>query len=205
MPARALLLARSQDGGSVGPALDCPAMSRYVAFLRGINVGGHRVSSADLRSHLGELGFRDVITFRASGNVVFTAAGASEEELTGRIEKALAKSLGYEVPVFLRSVAEVRAIAGHEPFPAALVRASGGKLQVSLLPAKPPAGARKKVLGMATDEDRLAIRGRELYWLPSGGMLESALDLKAIESLIGPSTRRTKNMLEQIAAKHCPE
>jgi hypothetical protein len=55
---------------------------------------------------------------------------------------------------------------------------------------------------MSTDADRLAIEGRELYWLPSGGMLDSALDLEAIESLLDRSTRRTKATIEQIAAKH---
>jgi uncharacterized protein (DUF1697 family) len=178
-------------------------MSLFVAFLRGINVGGRRVSGNDLRTCLGALGLTDVTTFRASGNVVFTADGGSEDELTARIEKALAKSLGYEVPVFLRSGAEVRAIAGHEPFSPAEMRRLGGKLQVSLLPAAPPAAARKKVLGMATDEDRLAIRGRELYWLPSGGIMKTALDLDGIEKLIGPSTRRTKGVIEDIAVRYC--
>jgi len=178
-------------------------MSLYVAFLRGINVGGHRVGSTDLRGHLEELGLTDVATFRASGNVVFTASGASEKQLIGRIEKGLAKSLGYEVPVFLRSGAEVRAIARHDPFSAADLSRLGGKLQVSLLPAAPPAGVRKQVLAMATDEDRLAIRGRELYWLPSGGIMKTALDLDAIDRLIGPSTRRTKGVIEDIAARYC--
>ena len=82
--------------------------------------------------------------------------------------------------------------------------ASKGKLQVSLLPKKPTAAARKKVLALATEEDRLAIEGRELYWLPSGGMLESELDLKAIEDALGPGTMRTKGTIEQIAAKTAP-
>jgi uncharacterized protein (DUF1697 family) len=169
-------------------------MSLYVAFLRGINVGGHRVGSNDLRAHLEELGLTDVATFRASGNVVFTAGRASEKQLTSRIEKGLAKSLGYEVPVFLRSGAEVRAIARHDPFSAADLHRLGGKLQVSLLPAAPSAGVRKQVL---------AIRGRELYWLPSGGIMKTALDLDAIDRLIGPSTRRTKGVIEDIAARYC--
>ena len=46
---------------------------------------------------------------------------------------------------------------------------------------------------------------RELYWLPSGRMLETTLDLKAIERLLGPLTMRTKNTVEQIAAKHFAE
>ncbi len=68
---------------------------------------------------------------------------------------------------------------------------------------KPTAAAKKKVLALASDEDLLAIEGRELYWLPSGGLLESGLDLKAIEALLGTDTRRTMGTIEQIAAKYC--
>jgi hypothetical protein len=55
---------------------------------------------------------------------------------------------------------------------------------------------------MASEEDLLALDGRELYWLPRGGMLESSLDLDAIDALLGRSTRRTKGTIEQIAAKY---
>jgi uncharacterized protein (DUF1697 family) len=114
----------------------------------------------------------------------------------------LGESLGYEVPTFLRSDVELRAIAAHDPFEARLVEASAGKLQVSLLLKEPVAKARKEVLAMSTDEDRLAIEGRELYWLPSGGTIDSELDLKAIGSALGLATMRTKGTIDQIAAKH---
>ena len=55
---------------------------------------------------------------------------------------------------------------------------------------------------MSTDEDRLAIEGRELYWLPSGGTIDSELDLKTIGSALGLATMRTKGTIERIAAKH---
>ena len=67
--------------------------------------------------------------------------------------------------------------------------------------AKPSPGAKKTVLALADDDDRLAIRDRELYWLPSGGLMESQLDQDAIEAVLGLSTRRTKGTMEQVAAK----
>ena len=72
-----------------------------------------------------------------------------------------------------------------------------------MLAQKPTAAARKKALALATDEDRLAIEGRELFWLPSGGTIDSALDLKAIEKALGQGTERTMGTIEQIATKHC--
>lgn len=183
-------------------------MSEYAAFLRGINVGGHRISSGELRARFEELGFSDVSTFRASGNVIFAAPSGkplTETELTERAEAGLAAALGYDVPVFLRTAPEVQKIAAHQPFPKPLVDASKGKLQVAMLSARPTAGARKEVLALASDEDRLAVGERELYWLPSGGILDSELDLKAIGKLLGLTTTRTKNTIEQIATKHFAE
>jgi uncharacterized protein (DUF1697 family) len=176
-------------------------MERYVAFLRGMNLGKRRIKNDELRAEFEALGFADVSTFRASGNVIFGADSKSEGGLTQTIEAGLGDALGYEVPVFLRSCAEVAAIAAEEPFDPKLVVASKGKLQVSLLLKKPSAAARKKVMALASAEDMLAVTGREVFWLPSGGLLESDLDLKAIEAVVGADTRRTMGTIEQIAAK----
>ncbi len=177
-------------------------MPGYAAFLRGINVGGHRVAGADLCACFEELGLTDVVAFRASGNVVFEAGQEPAAGLARRLEQRLEEALGYDVAVFLRTAGEVRQIAAHEPFAPELVEGSAGKLQVAMLSDGPAAQTREEVLAFATDEDRLAFGERELYWLPSGGTQASALDLKAIGRLLGPTTMRTKGTVEQIAAKY---
>ena len=92
-----------------------PAVSKYAAFLRAVNLGPTRkISSADLRSAFEELGFDNVNTFRTSGNVVFEAG---REPAAGRIEKALAAVVGDKVPIFLRTEGEIRALAEHRPIP----------------------------------------------------------------------------------------
>lgn len=176
-------------------------MARYVAFLRGMNLGGRRIENDALRSHFEALGCEDVAPFRASGNVVFAKDGRPAE-LTSQLEGGLAEALGYEVRVFLRSAKELMSIAAQEPFAAGQVEASKGKLQVALLTGRPTAAAAKRALGLATEDDRLAIERRELYWLPAGGISESDLDWKAIEAALGPTTVRTKGTIDQIAAKH---
>jgi uncharacterized protein (DUF1697 family) len=179
-------------------------MDRYVAFLRGMNLGGRRIKNEELRRHFEEMGLGEVATFRASGNVVFAPPKReAESRLARRVEAELGERLGYEVPVFLRSAEEMAAIAAREPFDAKAVARSKGKLQVSFLAKKPSAAARKKALAAATEEDLLAIEGRELYWLPSGGISESDLDWKPIEAALGPGTIRTMGTIEQIAAKYC--
>ena len=177
-------------------------MSGYAAFLRGMNVGGHRISNAELRAHFEQLELSDVSTFRASGNVIFADAREPPSELVTRIEAGLATALGYDVPVFLRSAKEILKIAAHQPFAKPLIEASKGKLQVMMLTSRLAAGARKQVLGLASDEDRLAFSEREMYWLPSGGILDSELDFKVVGKLLGSATTRTKNTIEQLATKY---
>jgi uncharacterized protein (DUF1697 family) len=101
-------------------------MSEYAAFLRGMNVGGHRLSNVELRARFEELGFSEVSTFRASGNVVFAGAREPVQELAAQIEAGLERSLGYAVPVFLRTADEVRQIAAHRPFETLSIEASTG-------------------------------------------------------------------------------
>jgi uncharacterized protein (DUF1697 family) len=172
---------------------------RYAAFLRAINLGkNRRVSGADLCALFEGAGLDEVASFRTSGNLVFTVGRESREKLAGRIEAALEKELGYEVGVYLRSAEEVRAIAEQEPFDAAAVEASKGKLQVILLGGKPPA----KILDLATDTDKLVLGRREVFWLPSGGYMEAELDRNALDGLVGPTTVRTKGTVDALAAKY---
>ncbi len=178
-------------------------MASHAAFLRGINLGRHRrISGAELRSRFEELGLQDVDTFRTSGNVIFRVRREPGARVADRIEQGLAESLGWEVTVFLRTASEVQAIADHQPFSNTTLEGSEGKLQVVLLSTKPAARARKQVLALATDRDRLAFGERELYWLPSGGIRDSALNFRAIENLLGPTTMRTKGTVDKLAAKY---
>jgi uncharacterized protein (DUF1697 family) len=167
---------------------------RYAAFLRGINVGGTRISKDELCAPFTALGFDDVTTFRASGNIVFDAPRQSGASLAKKIEKALGVDLGFtKATTFIRTAAEMRALAGDDPFP----REPDQKLHVIFCLKKPPA----KVLEYETAADKLKIGKKELYWAPEGRMIDSDLDLKAVEKLIGPNTMRTKGTVDQIAAR----
>jgi uncharacterized protein (DUF1697 family) len=171
---------------------------RYAAFLRAVNLGrNRRVTGAQLKTLFEEAGADDVATFRTSGNVVFEAP----RDMTKKLESHLEKELGHDMAIFLRSAKQLKAMAAHEPFPARELGASKGKLQVLLLRSKPSAAKQKQALALATDEDRLAFGARELYWLPSGGTMESTLDQKALGELIGQATQRTQGTIEQLFAK----
>ncbi len=182
-------------------------MERYVALLRGMNLGKRRIKNPELVSHFEAMGLGDVATFRASGNVVFVdPAGEAESKLEARVEAELGRRLGYDVAVFLRSAEEVAAIAAREPFdPAAIERAAAnrGKPQVVLLGRKPSAKAGKALEKIAPAGDLMVIEGRELHWLPTVGLSETELDTKAFDAALGKGTTRTAGTIEQIAAKYC--
>ncbi|MCW2981044.1 MAG: hypothetical protein JWO14_2771 [Solirubrobacterales bacterium] len=179
-------------------------MERYVAFLRGINLGNRRVKSPELIAQFEAMGFEDVATFRASGNVVFVDPdGDTEAKVQARVEAGLEEALGYDVATFLRSAKEVAAIAARDPFDAKAIKASKGKPQVVLLGRKPSAKAKKAVLEIAPDGDLMVVEGRELHWLPTVGLSETELDTKALDAALGLGTTRTAGTIEAIAAKYC--
>jgi uncharacterized protein (DUF1697 family) len=88
----------------------------YTALLRGINVGGHTVTMDRLRKLFGELGLANVRTYIQSGNVFFETEQADRATVTQAIERHLHQALGYDVPVFLRTIPELDQIVASDPF-----------------------------------------------------------------------------------------
>jgi uncharacterized protein (DUF1697 family) len=89
----------------------------YVAFLRGINVGGHnKISMDDLRGTFESIGFQNVKTILATGNVVFKAARAAPLHLAARIKKCLTGAIARDIEITVRSVDELVALVDTAPF-----------------------------------------------------------------------------------------
>ncbi|WP_350349767.1 DUF1697 domain-containing protein [Agromyces sp. G08B096] len=91
-------------------------MTLWVALLRGVNVGGVAITSAELRELASDLGFEDVRTVLASGNVVFSAGRSSSSALRRKIEGALEERFGYDAHVVLVELARLRRIVDDFPF-----------------------------------------------------------------------------------------
>ena len=175
-------------------------MNRYVAFLRGMNLGRRRIKNPELCAAFEDIGFTNVAAYLASGNVIFDAADADTDAVADSIESGLKGSLGYEVPTFLRSAEEVVAIAQYAPF-ADVTSERTGKMQVTMICEEVEQSDRNSVLELSNDADMLELVGRELYWWPKGNFLDSELDLKVVESILGPMTIRTKGTVERLATK----
>ena len=177
-------------------------MHRYVAFLRGMNLGRRRITNDELSAWFEAMGFANVRTFLASGNVVFDTKKQPSASLEASIESGLGESLGYAVPTFVRTAEEVVSTAEHVPFKTSELKESQGKVQVAFMAKTPAAAARTAVLKLSTAADRLAIRGRELYWLPQGGVSDSALDMRFLDKTLGTLTVRTKRTVERIVGRY---
>ena len=178
-------------------------MTRYVAFLRAINVGGRRVKMDHLRGLFESLGFSRVETFIASGNVIFDSSAEDARTLAREIEDHLRESLGYEVATFVRSASELTAIARHRPFDPSDLDAEGTSLYIAFLPAPPNAEAQEKLMTHRSEVDDFAVHGHEVYWLCRKKMSESAFSGALLETTMGmPATVRNSSTVEKLVAKY---
>lgn len=175
-------------------------MSRYIALLRAINVGGHVVKMDKLRALFDELGFDDVETVIASGNVLFSSGARNSSALEEKIERHLEQALGYEVTTFVRTPAQLATIAEFEPFPGEY--REGHTLSVAFLKRDPGRQVAERLHGMRTDYDELLLRGREMYWLARGRMNDSKVWKTPMERVLGgPATSRNITTVRRLAAR----
>jgi len=93
------------------------APTRWVALLRGINVGGHKpVKMDELKRLFASLGFQSCKTILASGNVLFESPATDRAALVRTIEEALARTFRHDISVALRTVQEIQELVESEPF-----------------------------------------------------------------------------------------
>lgn len=149
------------------------------------------------------LGFANVATFIASGNVIFASPSKSAKGLEKKIEKYSHESLGYEVATFLRTTAELAAMAQYQPFSASELNDKGNKLNIAFTADPPSAAAKQKLLASATEVDEFHIHGREVYWLCRKQFHESKFSGSLLEKILGmPATVRNVTTVRKMAAKY---
>jgi uncharacterized protein (DUF1697 family) len=176
-------------------------MPRVVAFLRAINVPGHMVKMDVLREVFQGLGFTNVETFIASGNVIFETRAKNFRALENRIESALLQSLGYEVATFIRTIKDVDAIAQYQPFEPQVMNAAVA-LNVGLLKEALSDEVRASLARLKTECDDFHANGAQLYWICSKRQSESRISNTVFErALKAKSTFRGLRTLERLHAK----
>jgi uncharacterized protein (DUF1697 family) len=177
-------------------------MTRFIAFLRSINVGGRNVKMAELRRHFESLGFTNVETFIASGNVIFESKSKNTKALEKEIESKLHEALGYQIGIFIRPADELSEIANYQPFKGAGADAG---LYIAFLPDPPEKAVREKLLSFNNKTDEFHFHNRELYWLCHTRFSDSTFSGPLLEKTLGvKATIRNSTTVRKIVAKHCP-
>jgi len=178
-------------------------MPKLFAFLRAINVGGHIVKMDQLRDFFTALGFINVETFIASGNVIFESRSKNSKALERKVENYLAKSIGYEVATFVRTFAELERINEYRPFSEAELNAQGNTLYVGFIADIPGKTVAQRVEALATDVDDLKINGREIYWLCRTSLSDTTISGAILERTLGMKvTLRNINTVRRLVKKY---
>lgn len=180
-------------------------MTRYIAFLRAINVGGHTVKMEHLRGNFESMGFSNVETFIASGNVIFTSRSKNVDAFISKIEKGLQDSFGFEVAAFIRSDSELAAIADYQPFPTPQMDYAV-VLNIAFLSASLDDKSKKLVMSLKSEIDDFHVHEREVYWLCLKKQSESKFSNAVLEKTLDrKSTMRGLNTVRKLAEKYATE
>lgn len=160
-------------------------MVKWLALLRGINVSGQKsIRMVELRSWMEDLGFASVATYIQTGNVVFTSAERSGKKLAQQIHEQILKRSGFEVPVVIRTEAQMRSISRNNPFQAE-AELDGKSVHVAFLSAKPKAEGLEKMAAADSGEDRFESIGKEIYLHFPHGSADTKLWNSTMERKLG--------------------
>ena len=175
-------------------------MPLFVAFLRGINVGGRTVKKEVLQEVFASLGLQNVSTYKQSGNVVFETNAPNIEGLLKKIEARLRAILGYEVPVLLRSIEQLKGIVELDVFKGQ--NQEGLSFLVTFLPVRiTPFPEQLPLTIPKSTAQVISATDTEVFSVTHGGG-EGALPNPFIESKLKvKATTRNLNIIREIVEK----
>jgi uncharacterized protein (DUF1697 family) len=176
-------------------------METYLAILRGINVSGQKLMPMkELKALFEELGFQDVSTYIQSGNVLFRAETADAQKLASQIEGRILERYQFQVPVLIRTPADLQAAIGRNPF-LQQNNLDTSKLHITFL-ADHPAQARIRQVSSANYEpDQCHISGKEVFLYCPQGYGRTKLNNTFFETKLGvtATTRNLKTVRQLIS------
>lgn len=149
-------------------------MLKYVALLRGINVGGkNKIKMETLRDGFAALGFQNVKTYINSGNVVFETVETADRALAAKIEAAIEKEFALKIKVMTRTINEIADIIKNNPFAGQFE--NDKDLHVFFLDEEMPQEKREMLLEHNNENEMFAVRGREIFCLLRVSVLDSLI------------------------------
>jgi uncharacterized protein (DUF1697 family) len=149
-------------------------MPRYVAFLRGINVGGkNKIKMETLREMCAALEYKNVKTYINSGNVVFETNERNDSALADEIERVIQSEFLLNIKVMVRTVNEIEDIIENNPFAGQFE--NDKDLHVFFLDEKLPEEKRELLLSNNSENEQFAVRNREIFCLLRVSVLDSLM------------------------------
>ena len=150
-----------------------------------------------LRAAFGALGFEDVQTVIASGNVLFSASSGDAAALEQRIERHLERALGYPVVTFLRSPSQLAALVANEPY---ADRPPTASLYVGFLKSTLPGERRERAVALRSELDEVFVSEREVFWMCRTRSTDSTVSGARLEkALAAPATFRNVTTVRKLA------
>lgn len=170
---------------------------KYVAFLRGINVGGHnKIKMETLREVFAALGYKSVKTYINSGNVVFETEKVDDLELAAKIEKAIEAEFSHKIKVMVRTLDEIKDIIKNNPFAGQF---ENKDLHILFLDEELSKEKRELLLEHNNENEMFAVRNREIFCLLCAGFSDSLLGKDYIgKKFKTPSTARNWRTVNKI-------
>lgn len=164
-------------------------MTCYVALLRAVNVGGTgKLPMSELKTMCEAVGFADVRTYIASGNVVFDSR-LGEKSVKAALEQRLCEYAGKPVGVMVRTATEMAAVLADNPFP----QAPGNRVTATFLDTPPAPTALREATGL--NGEKMALGRREIYVHYGDGMASTRLKIPAAKA----GTARNINTIAKLA------
>jgi uncharacterized protein (DUF1697 family) len=177
-------------------------MIKYIAFLKAINVGGHIVKMDNLKKLFEKMGFEKVETFIASGNLVFETKSKSMDSIKKKIESELEKSLGYNVPTFIRTTGEIKTILEYKPFKESEINNPQNSLYIGFLDKAPSKENQNKLYSLQDEANQFHFNKKELYWLCRKRFSDSGITGNKLEKALGMKTSvRNSTTIRKMASK----
>jgi uncharacterized protein (DUF1697 family) len=135
---------------------------KYVAFLRGINVGGkNKIKMETLREICAALGFSNVKTYINSGNIIFETGETSDKSLAAKIETAIEKEFSLKIKTIVRTIDEIEEIVANNPFAGEFE--NDKDVHVFFLDEEMPTEKRELLLSNNNENERYAVHNREIF------------------------------------------
>ena len=174
-------------------------MPRYVALFRGINVGkAKRIAMADLRALLEKLGYTQVATLLNSGNAVFTAPAGKAGDHAKRIRAEVARKLGVDALVIVKSGKDVAAIIDDNPL--SDIATDHSRLLVAMANETKSIAALAKFTEVRWGEERVHVGKHAAYLWCAHGILESKAASALLTELADLGTTRNWATMQKIHA-----